>query len=72
MYDAIAKSLLPTVTAFYIGSWCDVIGRKTVMYLYLISNVISQAIVVVNAYFIDWPKEALLAATLVQALCGEH
>ena len=70
VYDTIAKALLPTFIAFYIGSWCDVIGRKAIIYIYLMACAISQTFMVVNAYFIEWPKELLLVSTLITSFAG--
>ena len=71
VYDTLAKSLLPTFTAFYVGAWSDFIGRKVIIYIYLATCVVSQAFVVVNAYFIMWPKELLLVSTLMQSIAGK-
>lgn len=72
MYDLTVSSVFPALFAFYLGSWCDLFGRKFIQYMYLAALVVSQAFVTLNAHFMEWPKEWLLLATLIPSLVGEY
>ena len=57
--------------SFYIGSWCDVIGRKFVIYLCMMARVLSVGFQLLCVVFMDWPKELLLVATFINSIGGE-
>lgn len=71
VWQTLAKNIFPLFFAFYIGSWCDLFGRKTVMYTYLIFQLLAQGILVLNSAFMSWPKEILLTGPLLTGLVGE-
>ncbi len=58
------------VMAFYFGAWCDIFGRKYILYLYCGSRVAAQAITVLNAIFLEWKKEFFLLVAVPTALTG--
>eukprot|EP00095_Tigriopus_kingsejongensis_P002938 maker-scaffold517_size150149-snap-gene-0.20 protein:Tk02938 transcript:maker-scaffold517_size150149-snap-gene-0.20-mRNA-1 annotation:"adenylate cyclase " len=70
VYQTLAKSIFPLFFAFYVGSWCDVFGRRLIMYLFLGAQLVSQALLILNTVFMSWPKEILLAGPLITGIVG--
>ena len=71
VYSQIAYSIVPTLLSFYIGAWCDIFGRKFIMYTYLLMRIVSQGNLLLNAYFMSWPKELLLISDALPSIIGK-
>jgi hypothetical protein len=65
------SSIFPVFFSFYIGAWCDLFGRKLCIFLYLGAKLIGQAILIVLAYNLEWPKEWFLLTLLPTSLLGK-
>ena len=72
IYEDLVQKLLPIFLAFYYGAWCDIFGRKYILYIYFSSKMMTQFLVVLNAYFLEWKKEYYLIAAVPVALAGGH
>ena len=70
IYEDLVQKLLPIFLAFYYGAWCDIFGRKYILYMYCVSRILTQALVVLNVFFIEWPKEYYLLSAVPVALAG--
>lgn len=64
-------SIFPVFFAFYIGAWCDLFGRKPLLYMYWVAKMVSQVLVLVCAIFLKSEKEYYLIALAPTALVGK-
>lgn len=71
-YKTVATSFIPCFMAFYLGAWMDLFGRKPIMYLFLITTILQQAIIVVCAYFFESSKWYLLLSYIPTSFGGGH
>ena len=71
VYMQIMNSAIPIIMCFYIGSWCDVIGRKFVMFICILARIASVGFQLLCVIFMDWPKEWLLVSTFLNSLSGK-
>ena len=71
VYSTIAQYLVPAVLAFYLGAWCDLFGRKVVIFAFLSAKIFQDAWNTLNAYFIEWPKEYLFVGISIPAIVGK-
>ena len=71
VYVLIVNSAVPIFMSFYVGSWCDVIGRKFVIYICMVAKLFSIGFQLLCTIYMDWPKEWLLVATLLNSLGGK-
>ena len=72
VYTDLIQSILPLFFAFYIGAWCDLFGRKLIVYMYWAAKVISQVIVILNTVYLEeWKKEWFYFAYVPVALVGK-
>ena len=68
VYVTIVDNIIPTFMSFYFGAWCDILGRKTVMYSHLTGRMFSHVLLLLNAYFLlEWPNEYYLFTVVVPA-----
>jgi len=65
------SSLFPVFFAFYLGAWSDIVGRKFIIILFLTARVISGAVLVLMARFIESPKEWYFLSIIPSALAGQ-
>jgi len=73
VYQSIVSHVFPIICSFYLGSWSDTFGRKWLLYLYFFANVVEGSMMLLNVYFLEWPKEYLLfSVNLPTALVGGH
>lgn len=73
VYESIVDHIFPIICSFFLGSWSDSFGRKWLLYLYFLICLIQNGSMMLNAYFMDWPKEFLLfSVNLPVALSGGH
>ena len=70
MYASLLESIFPAFFAFYMGAWCDMFGRKLILYLYFTCTILKQICVIICAYFLESPKEYLLFAGIPESLAG--
>ena len=71
-YKTVATSFVPCFMAFYLGAWMDLFGRKPIMYLFLITTAMQQAIIVVCAYFFESSKWYILLSHIPTSFGGGH
>ena len=63
--------LFPILCSFFLGSWSDTFGRKWLLYIYFFFRIVESCMMMLNAYFISWPKEYLLfSVNLPVAMSG--
>ena len=73
VYESIVDHLFPVIFSFFLGSWSDSFGRKWLLYLYFVICIIQTGGLMLNSYFMEWPKEFLLfSVNLPVALSGGH
>jgi len=73
VYESIVDHLFPIICSFFLGSWSDSFGRKWLLYLYFLICIIQNGGLMLNSYFMEWPKEYLLfSVNLPVALSGGH
>ena len=60
VYESIVDHLFPVIFSFFLGSWSDSFGRKWLLYLYFVICIIQNGTLMLNSYFMEWPKEFLL------------
>merc|ERR550519_2402508 len=66
-------TIFPIICSFFLGSWSDSFGRKWLLYLFYVFCLIQNGALMLNSYFMDWPKEYLLfSANLPVAISGGH
>jgi len=71
VYESIVDHLFPILCSFFLGSWSDTFGRKILLYIYFVFRMVEGSMLLLNAYFIEWPKEYLLfSVCLPVALSG--
>ena len=70
VYASLLESIFPAFFAFYMGAWCDMFGRKLILYLYFTCTILKQICVIICAYFLESPKEYLLFAGIPESLAG--
>ena len=71
VYEDMVQKLLPFFLSFYLGAWCDMFGRKYILYYYFFNRCLSQAVAVLNAYFIEAKAEYYLLVSVPIALAGK-
>ena len=71
VYEDMVQKLLPFFLSFYLGAWCDMFGRKYILYYYSFNRCLSQAVAVLNAYFIEAKAEYYLLVSVPIALAGK-
>jgi len=73
VYESIVDHVFPVICSFFLGSWSDSFGRKWLLYLYFLICLVQNGSMMLNAYFMEWPKEFLLfSVNLPVALSGGH
>ena len=73
VYESIVDHLFPIICSFFLGSWSDNFGRKWLLYFYFLIRMVEGSSMMLNAFFMDWPKEFLLfTVNLPVALSGGH
>ena len=71
VYENFIEQLFPIVMSFFLGSWSDIFGRKIVLYVFFAFRILEGSLLLVNVYFMEWPKEyMLLTVKLPLALSG--
>ena len=71
VYLLLVNSVFPIVFSSYAGAWGDRLGRKVHIYIFMVARVLSQAVLVVCAYYLNSQKEYLLFVGLPIALAGK-
>ena len=64
-------SVFPIFFSFYLGAWCDTFGRKLCIFLFIISKIIGQSILILLANNMDWAKEWYLLTLVPTSLIGK-
>jgi len=73
VYESIVNHVFPIICSFFLGSWSDTFGRKWLLYVYFFFRLIESTSMILNAYFMEWPKEFLLfSVNLPVAISGGH
>ena len=71
VYENLIEHLFPIIMSFFLGSWSDIFGRKIVLYFFFAFRILEGSLLLVNVYFMEWPKEyMLLTVKLPLALSG--
>ena len=58
VYESIVDHLFPIICSFFLGSWSDSFGRKYLLYCYFLFCMVHTGGLMLNAYFMQWPKES--------------
>ena len=72
MYQTLVSSLFPIFFSFYLGAWCDLFGRKLLFFIYLVSRMMEEAVVIICGIFLESKKEYLLLQNIPAAISGKH
>ena len=70
VYASLLESIFPAFFAFYMGAWCDMFGRKLILYMYFTCTILKQICVIICAYYLESPKEYLLFAGIPESVAG--
>jgi hypothetical protein len=65
-------SLFPIFFAFYLGAWSDIVGRKFIIYLFVLSRIIGGTVLIVMSVFLESPKEWYFLSIIPTALAGDN
>ena len=66
------EAILPMFFAFYLGAWCDLFGRRVIVYMFWTAKILSQVVVILNAVYLEeWKKEWFYLAYIPVALVGK-
>ena len=71
VYVTIVDSIFPLFLSFYMGAWADLFGRRNILYISVMGQLIGQIGIMFTAIFMDWPKEIYLIAFLPKAVFGK-
>ena len=63
-------TLLPIFFSFYLGSWCDIFGRKLLIKVYLISKVFGKTGLILCSYFMNSSKYWILLCVIPYGIAG--
>jgi len=73
VWESIVDHLFPIICSLFLGSWSDNFGRKYLLYLYFFFCMVQTSGLILNSYFMSWPKEYLLfSVNLPVAISGGH
>ena len=70
VYMMMVATLLPIFFSFYLGSWCDIFGRKLLIKVYLISKVFGKTGLILCSYFMNSSKYWLLLCYIPYGIAG--
>jgi len=62
-------SIPSLVTALFIGSWTDTVGRRPALALPAMGSAIDSLIVLLVMYF-EWPIYVLFVGSAINGMCG--
>jgi len=73
VYESIVDHVFPVFCSLFLGSWSDNFGRKYLLYIFYVFCMIQTSGLMLNSYFMSWPKEYLLfSVNLPVAISGGH
>ena len=72
MYINVAHSVPALFSTLFFGSWSDKIGRRPVMFLPLIGDLVQAVWFLMNAIFLSAPVWYLLIGKVVSGLLGSY
>ena len=70
VYMMMVYTLFPIFFSFYLGSWCDIFGRKLLIKIYLMSKILAKCGVIVLAYFMNSSKYWILLCSIPYGIAG--
>jgi MFS family permease len=70
VYMMMVATLLPIFFSFYLGSWCDIFGRKLLIKVYLISKIFGKTGLILCSYFMNSSKYWLLLCYIPYGIAG--
>lgn len=69
-YLDMVSSIFTIFISFYLGAWCDLFGRKPLIYMFWVAKIINQALILLQAIFLKMKKAYIYLATLPVTLVG--
>ncbi|XP_059080926.1 proton-coupled folate transporter-like isoform X1 [Tigriopus californicus] len=70
VYVTVIVSIFPAILAFYMGAWCDLIGRKVIMLAFFSAKALGAAFLVCYSHWMDMPLEYFFVAMAIPSIMG--
>lgn len=70
VYVTVIVSIFPALLAFYMGAWCDLIGRKVIMLAFFLAKALGAAFLVCYSHWMEMPLEYFLVAMAIPSIMG--
>lgn len=72
MFHYLVRQLPAVILSLYMGTWSDRYGRRYIIQISLLGNILVFILYVLNSYYSEWPAEYIILSGIPGGLTGDY